>query len=146
MRDSGDDLLGDFDQEEAPARARKRPRRKGRIVLGVLVVLVLAVVGLVAGYGLMLNNTMNQAESVSEAFPDDADRPATVEPDDGYEAPVNILLLGTDTRASGASLLTDLGSRADTIMLMHIPGDRESVQLMSFMRDLWVDIPGHGTA
>ncbi|HLS15368.1 MAG TPA: LCP family protein [Beutenbergiaceae bacterium] len=146
MSDSGDDLLGDFDQEEAPARARKRPRRKGRIVLGVLVVLVLAVVGLVAGYGLMLNNTMNQAESVSEAFPDDADRPATVEPDDGYEAPVNILLLGTDTRASGASLLTDLGSRADTIMLMHIPGDRESVQLMSFMRDLWVDIPGHGTA
>lgn len=146
MSNQDDDFLGAFDQEEAPARARKRPRRKGRIVLGVLLVLVLAVVGVVAGYGLMLNNTLNQAESVSEAFPDDADRPAAVEPDDGDEAPVNILLLGTDTRASGASLLTDLGSRADTIMLMHIPGDRESVQLMSFMRDLWVDIPGHGTA
>ena len=43
------------------------------------------------------------------------------------------------------SLLTSLGDRADTIMVAHIPPDRETVQIMSIMRDSWVEIPGYGT-
>nr|WP_277604035.1 LCP family protein [Agrococcus sp. ARC_14] len=42
--------------------------------------------------------------------------------------------------------MTDLGDRADTILVAHIPPDRESVQIMSIMRDSWVEIPGHGMA
>lgn len=33
---------------------------------------------------------------------------------------------------------------ADTIMLVHIPQDREQLYLISFTRDMWVDIPGIG--
>src|SRR5690606_2503774 len=36
------------------------------------------------------------------------------------------------------------GQRSDVMMLVHIPADRSGVYIMSFPRDLYVDIPGHG--
>jgi LCP family protein required for cell wall assembly len=36
--------------------------------------------------------------------------------------------------------------RADTIMLVHLPADRQRVYVISFPRDSWVRIPGHGKA
>ena len=71
--------------------------------------------------------------------------------DNGYNYGVikgpgkNILLLGSDTR-TGADAALVSGSRADTIMLMHIPADGKGVYIISIMRDTWVDIPGYGTA
>ncbi len=71
--------------------------------------------------------------------------------DDGYSYGVvkgpgkNILILGSDTR-TGAEAAQVTGSRADTIMLMHIPADGKGVYLISIMRDTWVDIPGYGAA
>jgi LCP family protein required for cell wall assembly len=37
------------------------------------------------------------------------------------------------------------GRRSDAMMLVNISGDRSEVTLVSLMRDLWVDIPGHRT-
>ena len=51
----------------------------------------------------------------------------------------NILLMGSDSRDPGSG-----DARSDTMMLVHIPGDRSGVYVMSIMRDAWVDIPGHG--
>ena len=71
--------------------------------------------------------------------------------DNGYNYGVikgpgkNILLLGSDTR-TGADAALVSGSRADTIMLMHIPADGKGVYIVSIMRDTWVNIPGYGTA
>lgn len=71
--------------------------------------------------------------------------------DDGYSYDTvkgpgqNILLLGSDTR-SGSEAAQVSGSRADTIMLMHIPADGKGVYLVSIMRDTWVNIPGYGPA
>jgi LCP family protein required for cell wall assembly len=36
------------------------------------------------------------------------------------------------------------GANTDTMMLVHIPADRQSVQVVSLPRDSWVSIPGHG--
>jgi anionic cell wall polymer biosynthesis LytR-Cps2A-Psr (LCP) family protein len=68
--------------------------------------------------------------------------------------PCNILLLGSDSR-SGLSASQqgqfgtnqDLGgsARADTIMLVHLDPDTSKTVVLSFPRDLWVNIPGHGT-
>lgn len=63
----------------------------------------------------------------------------TPEPDPLGEGPVNALLIGTDSRTPG-----DLGGNADTIMLVHVPADRQNVYLVSFTRDMWVTIPGLG--
>ena len=71
--------------------------------------------------------------------------------DNGYNYGVikgpgkNILLLGSDTR-SGSEAAQVSGSRADSIMLAHIPADGKGVYLVSIMRDTWVNIPGYGPA
>lgn len=71
--------------------------------------------------------------------------------DDGYRYDVvkgpgkNILLLGSDTRSGSEAALVS-GSRADSIMLAHIPADGKGVYLVSIMRDTWVNIPGYGAA
>jgi len=62
---------------------------------------------------------------------------------------LNILVMGSDSR--GATVDTALSGsssdqRADTLMLVHIPADRAKIFAISLMRDLWVDIPGHGRA
>ncbi len=53
------------------------------------------------------------------------------------EGRVNILLLGTDQRA-------DAGFRTDVIMLVSIDARQGSVSVISFPRDLYVNIPGWG--
>jgi LCP family protein required for cell wall assembly len=68
--------------------------------------------------------------------------------------PCNILLLGSDSRTGLSSgqqgqfgTNKDLGgsTRADTIMLVHLDPDTSKTVVLSFPRDLWVNIPGHGT-
>ena len=62
---------------------------------------------------------------------------------------MNILVMGSDSRGAteaDAAGGTPTNQRADTLMLMHIPADRKNIYTMSIMRDLWVDIPGHGEA
>lgn len=52
---------------------------------------------------------------------------------------LNYLLLGTDAADGG-------GSRSDVMILAHVTPARDRVYLISFPRDLWVSIPGHGQA
>lgn len=66
--------------------------------------------------------------------------PAADEVADG-EA-VDFLLVGEDSGIEGR----DPSGRSDALMWVHVPGDRQDVQVMSIMRDLWVPIPGHGDA
>ena len=67
----------------------------------------------------------------------------------------NYLIIGSDTRAfidsqkdaeHFGSKATQTGQRSDTIMVVHIDPGKHTGILVSFPRDLWVAIPGHGTA
>ncbi|MCC8136594.1 MAG: LCP family protein [Clostridiales bacterium] len=49
----------------------------------------------------------------------------------------NILLIGQDTRTSGTR------ERSDSMILISINSDTNSVNMISFMRDLYVQIPGY---
>jgi LCP family protein required for cell wall assembly len=67
----------------------------------------------------------------------------------------NFLLVGSDTRSFvssehdqqqfGDSGDAD-GQRSDTIMVLHVDPDSERSLLVSFPRDLWVNIPGRGNS
>ena len=66
----------------------------------------------------------------------------------------NYLIIGSDTRAFVDSQkdaehfgdkATQTGQRSDTIMVAHIDPGKHTGILVSFPRDLWVEIPGHGT-
>ncbi|TPV52484.1 LytR family transcriptional regulator [Pseudarthrobacter phenanthrenivorans] len=62
---------------------------------------------------------------------------------------LNILVMGSDSRGATADEALSGGNsnqRADTLMLVHIPADRTRIYSISLMRDLWIDIPGHGRA
>jgi LCP family protein required for cell wall assembly len=75
--------------------------------------------------------------------------------DVGRGEPANFLIIGSDTR-SFIDNATDeehfgdpseqTGQRSDTIMIAHIDPDTETGLLVSFPRDLWVEIPGKGGA
>ena len=67
----------------------------------------------------------------------------------------NYLIIGSDTRAfvdtkadaeHFGSKQSQTGQRSDTIMVAHIDPGQHTGVLVSFPRDLWVPIPGHGTA
>lgn len=60
---------------------------------------------------------------------------------------LNVLLLGVDGAAPEDSWSNRAtGVRSDTAMLVHVPADRSSVQVISLMRDTWVEVPDHGEA
>ena len=70
--------------------------------------------------------------------------------------PANFLIIGSDTRAfvdDGSSDEEHFGSseeqvgqRSDTIMIAHVDPDTKTGMLVSFPRDLWVNIPELGEA
>jgi LCP family protein required for cell wall assembly len=66
---------------------------------------------------------------------------------------MNVLVIGSDSRGNAreqaahtAATAESQDHRSDVLMLVHVPADRRTVQVISIMRDLWVDIPNYGGA
>ena len=139
-------------QESEPTRSGRavKPKKKlwPRVLLWTLLGLFAAGVATAGVFIYQLNSSFNQAEKIApqDTFPDEASRPEAVErPENAKHDAQNILLLGSDIRGEISEDLDDIkGTRSDVMMIAHIPADRKSVQVMSIMRDNWVDIPGHG--
>src|SRR5690625_3998345 len=118
------------DEDQAPPR-----RHRGRIALlvslGILVLLALVAVGLVWALQSRLDANI---ERIPDPFEQLTDRPTHVAEDgeDG-DAPVNFLLLGTDSRISAGdpSQWQAGAQRTDAMMLVQLSGDREAVTVMS---------------
>lgn len=115
-------------------RGRVRPRW-GRIFLvlfGVILVLAL-VAGLGAwAYVSSLNDDMRRTDAFAGL---ENHRVAKT-----VDGPLNILLLGTDSRDPDAK--QDSGKwRTDTIILLHVPSSHDKAYMISLPRDLWVKVP-----
>ena len=131
-------------------RHRDETKRRGwlwKVLLAVGVVVILGA-GAAGAYVLSLTSAFDSGTTkLDEVFPDEASRPSATPAEDGNPAAQNILLLGSDTRGEvGDDLDAVRGQRADTIMVAHIPANRQHVYVTSIMRDSWVQIPGHGEA
>jgi LCP family protein required for cell wall assembly len=127
-----DEPAGTGQDPAASARARRGGRRWRRLALISALVLVLVAGGLAVGgwfYARSVNQTIGRVD-VFGAVPE-GDRPAKSTP-----AATNILLLGSDSTDPDQ---TD--SRADTIILVHLPANRQRVQLISIPRDTWTTLP-----
>jgi LCP family protein required for cell wall assembly len=114
----------------------RRPRRWGRRIGVVLLVLVVLLVGL----GVWVDSRLTRVE----ALPDYQGRPAATPGADW-------LVVGSDSRQGldeqrRRQLGTGqaAGRRADTMMLLHIPRGTGKPTLVSLPRDSYVPIPGHG--
>jgi LCP family protein required for cell wall assembly len=127
-------------RERRPPRDRgvrpRRPRRLGRRIGVVLLVLVVLLVGLAVWVDSRLNRV--------DALPDYQGRPAATPGADW-------LIVGSDSREGlDERRRNELGTgqaagrRADTMMLLHIPRGTGKPTLVSLPRDSYVPIPGRG--
>jgi LCP family protein required for cell wall assembly len=132
------DELFDHQYEEEPQRPRKK-----RVWRKVLVVLLIIVILGVLGIGLYVWNVGRSFDNNANRLTDEQvfgkDKKAG-----GEDGGTNILLLGSDEPMSDVDVNDSRGLRSDTIMVMHLPNDGGSVQVMSIPRDSYVDIEGHG--
>jgi len=124
--------------------ARRQQKKKAtRIKQGVSVV---AALSLLAGGGIFaFNNLTSQLKTQDTSqYLKAEDRPEkTVNyetPVDGLSGPLNILLIGSDTREDDPASEI-YGMRADTTILAHISGDRKRVDMVSIPRDTLLEVP-----
>lgn len=144
-----------------PARARRRRRHRGLIAgLSITLGVLLVAGGLLGYYAWSINNSVTSNIHRGASMPPDSTRPTTgtqPENDNGGTAdtggdhedqsassgkPVNFVLMGSDSRDPN----DERAGRSDTLMILHLDADRKHAYLISFPRDMWVPIPGHGTA
>jgi LCP family protein required for cell wall assembly len=112
-----------------------------------LVAVVLIVGGVALGYYLWLDAKVSAAnhrvsDATREALASDPTTVVGETPSTLPESPdaENILILGSDTRTG-----TVEGSRSDTIILLHVDPTNNYMSMLSFPRDLRVEVEGYGT-
>jgi LCP family protein required for cell wall assembly len=121
---------------DAPARPRAGvPRRRRRNLLIILAVFVLLAGGGALATGLYARDINNDIARIA-AFDQIPEQARPVKEKAAGDA-MNFLMLGSDTRDPE----TPGGSRSDTIIVLHLPADRSSAQLVSIPRDTWVHVP-----
>lgn len=129
-------VLDDFATEDSrtDSQTRKKPRWGRRFLVVVASFVALALVCAV-GFVVFLDRKAASNISQEDLLPPKS-TPTTK---DGKPVPTgvgqNYLIVGADTRPGDAG-------RADVIVLVHVPKDKKSVQLIHFPRDLYVPIPG----
>jgi LCP family protein required for cell wall assembly len=127
-------------------RGRKRPARGHRVLrwsASTLAVLILGTAGAGYLYYQHLNANIRKGERTSGD-----DKIAAPTPNAAGQTPMNILLIGSDSRNSAENL--KLGGHRESVgspplgdvqMLIHVSGDRKSAAMVSIPRDTRVDIP-----
>ncbi|MGW2034290.1 MULTISPECIES: LCP family protein [Streptomyces] len=127
-----------------PKTARRRRRRVLRWSATVLAVVILGTAG--AGY-LYYQHLNSNIQKGKRANGDDSKAHRT-RPNAAGQTPLNILLIGSDSRNSKENL--KLGGSKDHVgdpplgdvqMLIHLSADRKSAAMVSIPRDTRVDIP-----
>ncbi|MBM7848603.1 LCP family protein [Arthrobacter roseus] len=119
------------------AGRKKTALRYVALTLAVVLVggLVFVVVQVMRLQGNIVTEPLNLNTDQADALPVDMSRD-----------PLQILILGTDTRTGqdaqfGGEDLSAGSGNSDAMMLMHLSADRERVSVISFPRDLLVPIP-----
>jgi LCP family protein required for cell wall assembly len=124
-----------------PTARPRRPRRRGwpRVLIGVAAVLVLV---LAAGgvYAWRINDSVTRNITRGINLPGD-DPTAEPRPSAATETgSLNYVLLGSDSRDPE----NEGNGRSDSILVVHLNQARNKAWIISFPRDMYVDIPGYG--
>jgi polyisoprenyl-teichoic acid--peptidoglycan teichoic acid transferase len=123
------------DDNAAPPKKR---RLLPKILISVAVVLVLA---MAAGqiYVGIIDRSLTKNLSRGVELPDDesSSRPQKEGQETGT---LNYVLLGSDSRDPG----NEGNGRSDTILVVHLNAKRNKAYIISFPRDMYVNVPGYG--
>ncbi|MFF8016575.1 LCP family protein [Streptomyces sp. NPDC007929] len=140
---------GGSESGEGGGHGRRRGRRRGggrRILRWSAIVLSLLILG-TAGAGYLYYRHLNGNIDKGKRNAGESDVKKTG-PNAAGQTPLNILLIGSDSRNSAANVKLgggrdNVGNKplADVQMLLHVSADRESASVVSIPRDTRVDIP-----
>ncbi len=126
--------------QEKKERKTRQAVKAGRIAAAVVAALVFLSTGTVWGAQTWFDAKFNTVAALDE---DSAD----IQDAAGQTGDENFLMVGSDTR-DGAAAEDGVGdadgtpgARSDTIMIAHVPADRQRVVMVSFPRDLEVNRP-----
>jgi LCP family protein required for cell wall assembly len=122
-----------------PAPQPKRRRLLPKILIAAAVLLIAAI-----GAGLLyaatidrsLTKNLNRGVELPSEGPSAAGTPQNAQ----ETGALNYVLLGSDSRDPG----NESNGRSDTIMLVHLNAKRTKAYIVSFPRDMYVNIPGYG--
>jgi LCP family protein required for cell wall assembly len=144
-------LLPSVGRGGAGRPAKGRMSRRKRVLLGLCGGLAILLGVVLIGAYTLVNNVSGNVNRIDNAFAglDEKLRPTKPAATKNSKT---FLLLGSDSRDGQQTTGSNAKSRAwipgeqrtDTIMLVHVPADRGSAQVISIPRDSWVDIPGKG--
>jgi len=123
------------------AARHRRPKPAWQRRLGIALVAVLCLALLTVGTVLVASYRLADQIQTDDAFGDIVGpRPQQfVDPDGGK--PVNILVLGEDSREGQSYVKGSTSGLSDTTILLHVSADRERAYGVSIPRDLMVDRP-----
>jgi LCP family protein required for cell wall assembly len=132
-------------EEDDPATAKKKRRwRKGKNAGKAFAIIFAALVFVSSAVAWGFKSYIEASAQTVDALDPDSDAIKDAAAQNGDE---NFLLVGSDTRAGAAaedgvgSESQVVGARSDTVMIAHIPKNRERVVVVSFPRDLEVTRP-----
>lgn len=124
----------------------KKSPRLGKIIGFTLKTIAVGLGAILAITGITAFDVYNQINQdnivlVKPTVTDDTETQPTDTPA-GIEGPINMLIVGSDTREGQGDSFGEVESElADVIMLLHISADRTNASVVSFPRDLLVPIP-----
>jgi LCP family protein required for cell wall assembly len=125
---------GPDDDATTPKRRRLLPK----ILIGVAVLLVAAM-----GAGLLYAATIDRSltTNLNRGVELPTDESSLRPPKEANETgTLNYVLLGSDSRDPG----NEGNGRSDTILVVHLNAKRNKAYIISFPRDMWVNVPGYG--
>ncbi|MCM3539059.1 LCP family protein [Priestia endophytica] len=118
--------------ERTRNRKRRRRPRWGRIILALILLIVVA-----GGIYSFIQYKIGLSEAQDGSFAKDGELYDDFNgslPNDGK---MNVLLLGSDSRGEDHP-------RTDSILIAHYDQNTKQPKIVSLMRDMYVDVPGHG--
>ena len=124
--------------DDEDTQPKKRRRLLPKIVIAASVLLV-AVIG--AGFWYAATIDRSLTENINRGIELPTDPSSVRPPKEPHETgTLNYVLLGSDSRDPG----NEGNGRSDTIMLVHLNAKRTKAYIVSFPRDMYVNIPGYG--
>lgn len=129
----------DENTSAVPASQRNSRRKRPWLIRGLIIALAVVVIGGGAA-GVYAYRTYESATGNMHRSGELTPGASKTTSPASTKGPQNVLLLGSDSRKSDH--VRD--GRSDTLMMLHLDADRKAAYLISFPRDLYVRIPGHG--
>jgi polyisoprenyl-teichoic acid--peptidoglycan teichoic acid transferase len=130
-------------REARPDDDASTPRRRRRLPAILIAVAVLIVAAIGTGllvYRGKIDSSLTENLNRGVELPTDESSAARPPKEPQETGTLNYLLLGSDSRDPG----NEGNGRSDTILMVHLNAKRNKAYIISFPRDMYVNIPGYG--